>query len=489
MSQIIFTDQKDGGITAKKLNLAFAAVGTGTGSGDMTKAVYDTNANGVVDTCDSLVYTRLTGVPATFAPSAHASTHLDNGTDPIPVATIARTGSLPVLNGDASTFLTGSGTWGKPVSGETGNSYTYKWNTVTGAADPGSGRVSCNNAAPGSATAIYLDALDQSGVACIPANRLKTGDNVYLYPSGNFGQLIQYQLTGPSVNNGPNQWFTLPVTVVSNSGFAPSNNTSVQVQMPVTPATHALTHLDNGNDPIPVATIARTGSAPILSGVSTQYLNGSGTWTTPSGAGDMTKAVYDTNGNNVVDTCDQLAWGKLTGVPVTFAPAAHASTHLDNGADSIPVATTSRTGSLRILNGTATTFLDGTGNWSTPAPGGTVNPGTWTNLTYSTGWTLNTVAQYRVETNGSFQQLICQGIINYASGAASLAFTLPVGARPSVQRGCVLGGYDSSGDTQLFQASVSTAGAVNIVPMVRQNFSWPSATNGSVYLDNLSFAL
>jgi hypothetical protein len=120
---------------------------------------------------------------------------------------------------------------------------------------------------------------------------------------------------------------------------------------------------------------------------------------------------------------------------------------------------------------------------------GTVNPGTWTNLTYGTGWTQNTTAQYRVETNGSFQKVIGQGIINYASGAASLAFTLPAGARPGVTRGCVLAGFDSSGDVLLFSAKVSTAGAVTILPMVRQSFAWPSATNGSVYLDNLTFAL
>jgi len=249
-----------------------------------------------------------------------------------------------------------------------------------------------------------------------------------------------------------------------------------------------------------------------------------------TGAGDMTKAVYDTNANNVVDTCDSLAWSKLTSVPTTFppdvtamlksvydtnadnivdhaaladtapwtgitgkpatfAPSTHAPSHLDNGTDPLPVATTSRTGSLRILNGTATTYLDGSGNWSTPAPAGTVNPGTWTALSYSTGWTQNTTAQYRVETNGAFQQVICQGIINYASGAASLAFTLPAGARPGVARGCALAGYDSSGDVQLFQAVIGTGGAVNIYPMVRQNFSWPSATNGSVYLDNLVFSL
>jgi hypothetical protein len=177
-----------------------------------------------------------------------------------------------------------------------------------------------------------------------------------------------------------------------------------------------------------------------------------------TGTGDMLKSVYDTNGNGKVDTCDSVPWGSVTGAPATFAPSphqashvsgtdqipsagtsirglmpqangnanafyssdgtqkqvaytmlsgsqpgpvAHAASHLDNGTDVIPVATTSRTGSLRALNGTATTFLDGTGNWSTPAPAGTVNPGTWTNLSYGTGWTQNTTAQYRVETNGS----------------------------------------------------------------------------------------
>ena len=296
------------------------------------------------------------------------------------------------------------------------------------------------------------------------------------------------------------------------------------------PSTHASSHLDNGADPIPIATTSRTGLLPVLNGNSGTYLNGSGIFSTPSGtgAGDMTRAVYDTNSNNVVDTCDSLAWSKLTGVPATFppdssamlkatydanadnivdhaaladtspwtgitgkpatfAPSAHAPSHLDNGADPIPVATTSRTGLAPILNGNVAMFLNGAGSWS--APPAAVNPGTWTNLTYSTGWSQNTTAQFRVEVNGSFSKIICQGIINYASGAASLAFTLPAGARPGVQRGCALGGYDSSGDVQLFQAVIATGGAVNIYPMVRQNFSWPSATNGSVYLDGLTFAL
>jgi hypothetical protein len=320
-TDITFTNAREGGITAKKLNklrddLSTAISSGGAGTGDMTKAVYDTNANNVVDTCDSLAWAKLTGVPSTFPPDSTAMLK-----------------SVYDTNGDG-------------VSDHAALADTAPWTGITGK----------------------------------------------------------------------------PAT------FPPDSTA-------------------------------------------------------------MLKSVYDTNANNVVDTCDSLAWGKLTGVPTTFTPAAHFATHLDNGSDPIPVATTSRTGSLRTLNGTATTFLDGTGNWSTPAPGGTVNPGTWTALTYSTGWTQNTAAQFRVETNGSFQKVIAQGIINYASGAASLAFTLPAGARPGVTRGCVLAGFDSSGDVLLFSAQVSVAGAVTILPLVRQAFVWPSATNGSVYLDNLTFAL
>ncbi len=328
-----------------------------------------------------------------------------------------------------------------------------------------------------------------------------------------------------------------------------------------------------------------------------------------TGTGDMTKAVYDTNSNNVVDTCDSLAWAKLTGIPSTFPPDSSAmlksvyDTNADNIVDhaaladaapwsgisgkpaTFPPDSTAMLKSVYDINNdgisdhaaladsapwtgitgapavpapsSTTPAMDGTaavgagttyaradhvhpsdtsrvaatrqiltsqsvtgggdlsadrtltlvGDSATPGnsmfygtnasgvrgwlaqPTGTVNPGTWTNLSYGTGWTQNTTAQYRVETNGSFQKVICQGIINYASGAASLAFTLPAGARPGVTRGCVVSGVDSSGDTLLYSVGVVTSGAVTIVPMVRTAFSWPSATNGSVYLDGLSFAL
>jgi hypothetical protein len=46
----------------------------------------------------------------------------------------------------------------------------------------------------------------------------------------------------------------------------------------------------------------------------------------------------------------------------------HSSTHLDNGVDPLPLATTARTGSLRTLIGDIQHYLDGTGNWSPITP-------------------------------------------------------------------------------------------------------------------------
>ena len=65
-----------------------------------------------------------------------------------------------------------------------------------------------------------------------------------------------------------------------------------------------------------------------------------------------------------------LAYSSLGSIPSTFAPSAHGSTHLDNGADVIPLATSTRTGLAPKLSGSATTFLNGTGAYTTPAGGG-----------------------------------------------------------------------------------------------------------------------
>jgi hypothetical protein len=98
---------------------------TSTAGGDMLKSVYDTNNNGIVDTCDTLVVSRVIGlgtaavvnVPATGnaaatqavlgsdtrladtrTPVPHQATH-NAGSDPIPLASSAAQGLCPPVDG------------------------------------------------------------------------------------------------------------------------------------------------------------------------------------------------------------------------------------------------------------------------------------------------------------------------------------------------------------------------------------------------------
>jgi hypothetical protein len=441
-TDITFTNAREGGITARKLNklrddLSTAISGGGTGTGDMTKAVYDTNSNNVVDTCDSLAWAKLTGVPSTFPPDSTAmlkSVYDTNGDGISDHAALSDTAPWAGITGKPATFPPDStamlksvyDTNGDGVSDHAALADAAPWTGVTGKPStfpPDSTAMlksvyDTNNDGISDHAALS-DAVPWTGVTGKPAT----------FPPDSTAMLKSVYDTN---NDGISDHAAL---ADSASAVAWTGITGKPASF--TPGAHASTHLDNGTDAIAVVTTVRTGLAPKLSGIAGTYLDGTGAYSSPSGSGDMTKSVYDTNGNGVVDTADAIPWASVTGKPA---------------------------GSL-------------------------VDPGTWTNLSYGTGWTQNTTAQYRVEVNGTFSKVIAQGIINYASGAASLAFTLPVGARPGVARGCVLAGFDSSGDVQLFQATVATSGAVNIVPMVRQSFSWPSATNGSVYLDNLTFAL
>jgi hypothetical protein len=51
--------------------------GGGGGSGDMLKSVYDLDNDGIVDAAESAPWSGLTGVPATFPPSAHTHPQAD----------------------------------------------------------------------------------------------------------------------------------------------------------------------------------------------------------------------------------------------------------------------------------------------------------------------------------------------------------------------------------------------------------------------------
>jgi len=119
----------------------------------------------------------------------------------------------------------------------------------------------------------------------------------------------------------------------------------------------------------------------------------------PPGPGDMTKAVYDTNADSIVDhaaladtatNANAVPWTGVSGKPASFTPSAHASTHnlggsdaiapdwtqVANkpgtfspsaheashvtGADQIPSASASARGLVNQLSGNTSDFVDGT---------------------------------------------------------------------------------------------------------------------------------
>jgi len=129
------------------------------GVGDMTKAVYDTNNDGVVDSAAAVAYANVTGKPSTFTPSTHAVTHKSGGSDSIALDTLSvptdittlnssssHHGLCPKLSGSGSTYLDGTGSFSNPSTSSlpTGSITAYGGSPVTGA--PG-GWLMCDGSA------------------------------------------------------------------------------------------------------------------------------------------------------------------------------------------------------------------------------------------------------------------------------------------------------------------------------------------------------
>lgn len=304
----------------------------------------------------SVDWADITNKPSTFPPAPHGPTHPSSSTDPVPNVSATGSGLVPVLPAGTpfSKYLAGDGTW----------------HDVPTLVTP---------------TSMGL-------VPALPSDPAKFFNGIGAYAAVDYTQVANKPATFPS------DWNT---TTNKPATFPSDWNTTVNKPASFTPSTHGATHTDVGTDPVPVATSSATGLMPRLTGSTGQFLNGQGLWSVPQGAGDMLRAVYDTNGDNIVDhasLADSVPWGGVSGKPATFPPsahapthnlggsdpvspdwtqiqnkpatfpgAAHASTHLDNGTDVIPVVTTTRTGLAPKLSGSATTFLDGTGAFSTPS--------------------------------------------------------------------------------------------------------------------------
>jgi Collagen triple helix repeat (20 copies) len=127
-------------------------------------------------------------------------------------------------------------------------------------------------------------------------------------------------------------------------------------------------------------------------------------------------------------------------------------------------------------------------------PGTSANPGTWTNLSLSAGWTAPTQAQYRVEVNGAVSTVYFRGMIQAAySAMGTTAFTAPAGALPSMTRSAVLAGAQNTGtpsDVASYIASVAASGVCTIYFLGAGPFVWADpAQVQQVFLDGLSYSL
>jgi hypothetical protein len=176
-----------------------------------------------------------------------------------------------------------------------------------------------------------------------------------------------------------------------------------------TPASHAASHASAGGDPVTLAQSQITNLVSDLAAkapIASPALTGNPTAPTPA-TGDNDTSIATTAFVNaeIANDVPALAtaavtthvalsdphtqyrlesaavpWADLSGVPATFAPSTHASSHQSGGGDAIKLddlatpddntdlnASTTRHGLLRKLSNVATEYMDGTGNWSTPA--------------------------------------------------------------------------------------------------------------------------
>ncbi len=170
-----------------------------------------------------------------------------------------------------------------------------------------------------------------------------------------------------------------------------------------TPATHAASHKTGGSDPIKIdefasatdvtllnATTSAHGLLKKLSNSASQYMDGTGNWSVPAGAGGEPDASTTVKGIVELATDGEVAallavQANDTRLSNARTPSAHATSHKSGGSDVIKLdefgATTDITtlnssttahGLLRKLSNVATQFLDGQGNWTVPA---TSSPG------------------------------------------------------------------------------------------------------------------
>ena len=244
--------------------------------------------------------------------------------------------------------------WTDPPTSGAGDQFTYSWKTTTTAVDPTGGGVKCNNADPTVATAVYISMYDSGGTAGLWLLDLQVGNRFALYKPGDINTFIRYTVSSTPTNNGPNTWFTIPVTLhqEGTTGFSANNNQAVQVgPSRTTAAVVTNTDLaDMATNTIKGRVTTGTGDPEDLTpaqartviasdaGGTTNFFRADGTFAAPTGGGFPTQGYVSastdwdtvlTDGIYVVDTTAtntngppvSTSYGVLTVMTTAVAPS------------------------------------------------------------------------------------------------------------------------------------------------------------------------
>lgn len=139
----------------------------------------------------------------------------------------------------------------------------------------------------------------------------------------------------------PSQKLDVAGSINVSTGNTYKVNGTTVLSGTVTGVTNGDSHDHNGGDgaAIPVGGISATGTPS-----ATTFLRGDGTWSTPSGSGDMSKATYDTDNDGVVDNAELLQGNAASAFAVAAKGVTNGDSHDHNGGDGGTIAYSSLTG-------------------------------------------------------------------------------------------------------------------------------------------------
>lgn len=255
------------------------------GGGDMLRSNYDPDHDNAVETADDA--DKLDGLHASaFAGASHehAATAITSGSfdgDRLPALSATKKGGAPATGTPSGKYLKDDGTWATPPGGGGTPTGTGFRKVVAGVEDAAAKLV--ENAEVHASAAIVESKLALNYATHSPAND-PTADQKAALP-GTSGT--------PSASN----------KYVTNDD---SRNTDART--PVA-HNHAGADINSGSidgDRLAAPTTTKRGGVKATGTPSGKFLKDDDTWATPTGGGDMTKAVYDTDADNIVDKAEAV---------------------------------------------------------------------------------------------------------------------------------------------------------------------------------------